>query len=1102
MEKIPVIKSKLIMPLIPDNIIISDRILKLCNKMHSSRASFIQAPAGSGKTSLLLAAYKNYDQKFKKVLWYRMENEDKNPHSFFSHLAYSLFPENEKSRRCILKTLDSIKDISSQYSIINATILNEIYSCYEEYKDTNYIIVIDDFHFAIESDEISEFIKYLIANMPDNFSLWLSSRIRTKLNSGKLMLDYNIIEITGLDLAFTCDDIECYMEKNHITLSNNNIIDKILIASEGWALGIVMSFKALSKSSPLMMEQMIDKISDSPLLFEYFAAEVIKSINTDLARFLCKVIILSDFTLEDASTILEIDNIKELMDIVEDLGLYVQRIEGAYTTYKFHSLFRKALEKLQKEHLKPEETNKYHIRAAEYYQNKKVYYRAIEHYILANSMDKAIELLSHEGVKLLDGGQLEEVRILLGYFPSEVIDSKPMLVFLKGYIMQNNKPEAAIYYLSKASEMFSKIGNTNMQCRSLIVIATLYSLKNDIENVKKYSSRVPVVSALIKDSWARGVLNVSALCQAAWNDKLQRGVFLSTTAKAFNLDPDWKWAHLAYSCMINYRLGELKIAQNFIEEALKLPLIKQSDNWKGLALTLYHTVLYLQNDEKLAPKVREELIALGEKYDSDYFLAYGKRASAFLKFFHHDRAEAFETLDSSQYYFRKLGNTALINLTTLDRCLWQCPVEESSGIYETAKEAYSLIALEAPGQGLLETAQSVYGAVLREIEYYDEAEIILLSSAKISKSKKAKQVLCGTYMHLAKLYFTTDRLDLGKEYLSKAVYIGKTNNYNMFWDMHFPTLIYLGVLSIVYNIDPNYLPALIERYFGNAAVKYLTQNAKKLQKNKIEAFSTAFIEKFKNISTDSIKIHINMLGSFSISVNDNDIPEQAWKTRKIQGVIKYLLLNRGKTISREQLIDVFWPNSDKKAGLASLRVALSELRKLTMNYGISPESQHPLFCETVKGLEVRVNNEITTDLDSFLKLSRDINAVGSYNESERIDMLEKTISLYKGELLAEDIYDDWIALDREKLRDIYIQSALKLSGYYMKTELNTKVEELLNQVLEQDPYNERAIYMLIKSYTSNDNKNKAVALYSEYVKRLKYDLGLQPSEKIINLVKC
>ena len=47
MEKIPVIKSKLIMPLIPDNIIISDRILKLCNKMHSSRASFIQAPAAA-----------------------------------------------------------------------------------------------------------------------------------------------------------------------------------------------------------------------------------------------------------------------------------------------------------------------------------------------------------------------------------------------------------------------------------------------------------------------------------------------------------------------------------------------------------------------------------------------------------------------------------------------------------------------------------------------------------------------------------------------------------------------------------------------------------------------------------------------------------------------------------------------------------------------------------------------------------------------------------------------------------------------------------------------------------------------------------------------
>ena len=70
-------------------------------------------------------------------------------------------------------------------------------------------------------------------------------------------------------------------------------------------------------------------------------------------------------------------------------------------------------------------------------------------------------------------------------------------------------------------------------------MATLYSPQNRADMVRTTAARIPALRALGQDPWARGVLVISALTQAAWNDELRRGAWLSRHGRRLRLDEDW-----------------------------------------------------------------------------------------------------------------------------------------------------------------------------------------------------------------------------------------------------------------------------------------------------------------------------------------------------------------------------------------------------------------------------------------------------------------------------------------------------------------------------------------------------------------------------------
>jgi DNA-binding SARP family transcriptional activator len=1082
----PIVKSKLIPPELPDTLVLSDTVSALQHQMRKSRLAEIYAPAGYGKTTLALSFFKQQKKHNIKCYWYRLESEDAVLGIFYSHLAALLFTSEQAAE--INTHIVSAGNIIEESAFINAMICQEL----SEKKDKR-LLVLDDFHYTDSCPAIQETVRYFCDNFPPDFSIVLCSRTKSGFLDGKTSFNHPVCLISHDDLCFSQRETAALAEKVCTVPIQPGFISHIQRITEGWISGIVLYLQAVNACGRDEAVALPDGAAKKDI-FEYFFHEIFKSLDDDFRTFLLNASLLREFTAGDITAIFCTVDADRHIRLCVKKGMYLQSIQqrGINTVYRFHSLFRETIDQLRPRYYTPAENKALCLKASGYFIDKGAFDLAVDILISGGEKEKAISLLEKEGQNLLNTGRVEQVRSWLGKLEKRDITDNPYLCYFYGYTYQNVDMDEAVQYLYRAADGFALMKNYGMQARALITIATIYSLKNDVEKVKAVSAKIPILNAFISDRWARKTLLVSTLTQAAWDDRLRAGRLLIRLIQNLRLEDDWKWAYYAYSCMIYYRLGDLDRAESIIGKALDLDLLKNNEIYRGYGLTLLHTVLYLRNDESKGPAVRKELIDIGVKYNSDYFLAYGKRASAFLRYFSHDLQTAVELLDESMDHFKEIGNEAMVCLSTLDRSLWLSGSVNAEGLLRDAKDAYSKLSVLKAGQGLAETGQSVLGAVAALAEEPQYALEALKASARISKGKHADQVLCGTYLHLGHSYLLLGDEARAKRVIAKALNMASAHHYVVFWDMHFTVLLRCLVFAISNNICVDYAYAMVERYFGEQCVSTVRRTISGCSLSEISPYVQTLVDQFGSYSPpQSTIVSIHALGPFTITVNKTRLREDEWKTKKVLGIVKYLVLHYDKPVPREVLMGVFWPDSDPKAASASLRSALYELRKVLSRYGLNQEGACPLVTENRSGLCIRHGGHIMIDLAEVQYICNTLRQ-DNIGDDRRTALFDRFFSIYRGDLMADDLYADWLNIDRQNYKNIFASHSLAYARILEAGGQYDKAAQILRNLIEKEPLYEEAYYRLICLYLETGETDKAHVLYNSYknVMRQSLDAGL------------
>lgn len=221
------------------------------------------------------------------------------------------------------------------------------------------------------------------------------------------------------------------------------------------------------------------------------------------------------------------------------------------------------------------------------------------------------------------------------------------------------------------------------------------------------------------------------------------------------------------------------------------------------------------------------------------------------------------------------------------------------------------------------------------------------------------------------------------------------------------------------------------------------------------------------------QLRLHLFGHFHVERGGEEIQ---LSTRKFERLLAYLVLHPGSH-SREKLAAQFWPDVPDDSARASLRNALSTLRRQ-----LDPD----LLQSDRQTVQINTDYPLWVDALAFQ------HQANRFLSSPSPAFTDIDLELYAGDLLA-DYYDDWVLWAQESFRDLYLDTLLELTQQMRSQSEYGKAIELAEKVLQIDRTHERAHQHLMFCYIALGDRGAALRQYETCFNTLQDELAVEPS---------
>jgi DNA-binding SARP family transcriptional activator len=228
-------------------------------------------------------------------------------------------------------------------------------------------------------------------------------------------------------------------------------------------------------------------------------------------------------------------------------------------------------------------------------------------------------------------------------------------------------------------------------------------------------------------------------------------------------------------------------------------------------------------------------------------------------------------------------------------------------------------------------------------------------------------------------------------------------------------------------------------------------------------------------------VRIRLLDGFGISVGPRNITRDAWRLRKTAALVKLLALAPDHRMHREQVMDLLWPDSGRKAAANSLRSALYATRKV-----LDQASGARYLASEGESLALCPGVDLWVDVDAFEA------AVATARRSRHPAAYRAALGLYPGELLPDDRYEDWVENRRRELRGAFLSVLIELAGLYEERGDYARGVETLQRFLSVEPTDEEAHARLMRLHACSGRPQEALSQYQQLSTVLSEYFGTEP----------
>jgi DNA-binding SARP family transcriptional activator len=234
---------------------------------------------------------------------------------------------------------------------------------------------------------------------------------------------------------------------------------------------------------------------------------------------------------------------------------------------------------------------------------------------------------------------------------------------------------------------------------------------------------------------------------------------------------------------------------------------------------------------------------------------------------------------------------------------------------------------------------------------------------------------------------------------------------------------------------------------------------------------------------------VHLFGPFQAFLNGS--PVDGWR-KKSGALFKYLIVHRATPVHRDQLLDVFWPDSDPQSARNCLNVTLHDLRRSLEPDG-RPSPPAGLIQFADDRYTLHPDARVWTDADAFTEHVTQAQVAARHgNRADAIAHCEVAVTLYRSDFLEDDRYEDWTTSHRERLRTAYMALLTHLSQLYFEAGNYPAALDCSRKILERDNCYEDAHCQIMRCHQALGQRSLALRQYLTCRDTLARELGVPP----------
>lgn len=1074
MEPFPLVtRPRIVVPRRRSELLTRQRLLNGLMDRLDSRLVIISAPAGYGKTSLLVDFVHHLEWP---ACWYAIDELDRDPLRFIAHFISSIQVRFPQFGRTALGLLGSSTQDRLNLDMLVASAVNDIYDNISEH----FVVVLDDYHLIDDSRPVNQFISRFLQTVSENCHLFIASR--TLLTLPDLPLLVARAQVAGMsvdELSFKTDEIQALFLQNERQVLPTELARELVRKTEGWIAGLLLTSQ-LDRGNAAANRRGMMRVAGVGL-YDYLAQQVMEKQPPDVQEFLLRSSLLEEF---DAAFCAEVIapalnlelNWDALMEAALHNNLFILPVDEESVTLRYHHLFLDFLQHRMLEQ-RPEEAVSIQTRLAQVYARHGEWERAYRVYQRLGRLSAQAGLLEQAGPELMTSGRLNTLSDWLTTLPPEMRLARPVLLSLQGAlaIMRGELGEAktlldqAIAGLANEDDPYQLALALSRRSTGLRLLGQYADAQSDAERALKLTEEYdshPRAHAEAQRALGSALLSMGQTRQAfeqltrahetyqSLGEKASAARMLleigmarrslgqldeAETAYTQALELWEATGNLAWQAnllnnlgVLQHERGEYLPAAHSLERAVECARLSSYPRMEAFALTglgdLYRD-LEAYNESMEAYR---QAAVLADRAEERYLMFYLELARSVL-------ARRQKRFTAARELLNVASQRANAGLAELDRAL--CQLEQASLLL--VQEDFQTV------EGTLSGAAAYFAHQGRRLESA-RSQLVLMLAAAGCDDREAVQI---------------HRRALAEIWDSSAVW---------------PPLV-----AAAREFSP-----LLEQMRGlpemepqaGRLLHQVEQLSRRLPGHRRQLRPQAGV-----VPLGPAHVTIQTLGRMEVRVNRNLITGANWRSVVARDLF-FFLLNNPQGLTKEQIGLVFWPDASSDQLQQRFRNLIYRLRHAVGSEVVvlGPDELY------------RFNHALDYEYD-VETFEREMDRAEHMEKGEeRLRQLLHTTRLYQGPFLPE-IDAEWALVEREHLKRRCLEGLLSAAQLGLEINHPEQALQCCQTALQIDPSFEEAHRLAMRGYSAEGNRAGVIRQYQACTQAMQDEFGTGPSPQTVHL---